>query len=809
MDTTILPLVTVSPDGVAELTAQPGALLPDELAKMDAYWRAANYVSVGQIYLYDNPLLREKLTLAHVKPLVVGHWGTTPGQNFIYVHLNRLIKKHDLNMFYVAGPGHGGPALVGNVYLEGTWSEVYPDVTQDEAGMKKLFKQFSFPGGISSHVAPTTPGSIHEGGELGYSLSHAFGAVFDNPDLIVACVVGDGEAETGPLATAWHSNKFLSPVTDGVVLPILHLNGYKISNPTLLARIEHDELEQFYRGCGWTPYFVEGDDPETMHQLMAQTTERVIEEIRHIHKNARNEKIAARPRWPMIILRSPKGWTGPKIVDGLQVEGTFRAHQVPLLVNEAHPDHVEQLESWMQSYRPKELFDQNGRLMPELAELAPKGNRRMGANPHANGGLLLRDLRMPDFRVHAVTVPAPGAVTAQDTLVLGEFLRDVATLNDSKRNFRIFGPDETLSNLLGAVFEVTSRQWEAREEQNDEFLAPDGRVLDSMLSEHQCEGWLEGYLLTGRHGLFNSYEAFIRIVDSMFSQHAKWLKVTLELPWRRKIASLNYLLASHVWQQDHNGFTHQDPGFLDHVINKKADIVRVYLPPDANCLLSVFDHCLRSRHYVNVVVAGKHALPQWLTIEAAVTHCTEGLGIWQWASNDQDTDPDVVMACCGDTPTLEILAAVSILREHLPELKIRVINIVDLMRLQPCSEHPHGLSETDYDSLFTIDKPIIFGFHGYPSLVHGLTYRRANRNLHVRGYKEEGTITTAFDMRVQNDLDRFHLVRDVVDHVPNLGSRGTYLKQLMADKLIEHKHYIDLHGEDLPEIRNWKWGNPA
>jgi len=809
MDTTILPLVTVSPDGVAELTAQPGALLPDELAKMDAYWRAANYVSVGQIYLYDNPLLREKLTLAHVKPLVVGHWGTTPGQNFIYVHLNRLIKKHDLNMFYVAGPGHGGPALVGNVYLEGTWSEVYPDVTQDEAGMKKLFKQFSFPGGISSHVAPTTPGSIHEGGELGYSLSHAFGAVFDNPDLIVACVVGDGEAETGPLATAWHSNKFLSPVTDGVVLPILHLNGYKISNPTLLARIEYDELEQFYRGCGWTPYFVEGDDPETMHQLMAQTTERVIEEIRHIHKNARNEKIAARPRWPMIILRSPKGWTGPKIVDGLQVEGTFRAHQVPLLVNEAHPDHVEQLESWMQSYRPKELFDQNGRLMPELAELAPKGDRRMGANPHANGGLLLRDLRMPDFRVHAVTVPAPGAVTAQDTLVLGEFLRDVATLNDSKRNFRIFGPDETLSNLLGAVFEVTSRQWEAREEQNDEFLAPDGRVLDSMLSEHQCEGWLEGYLLTGRHGLFNSYEAFIRIVDSMFSQHAKWLKVTLELPWRRKIASLNYLLASHVWQQDHNGFTHQDPGFLDHVINKKADIVRVYLPPDANCLLSVFDHCLRSRHYVNVVVAGKHALPQWLTIEAAVTHCTEGLGIWQWASNDQDTDPDVVMACCGDTPTLEILAAVSILREHLPELKIRVINIVDLMRLQPCSEHPHGLSETDYDSLFTIDKPIIFGFHGYPSLVHGLTYRRANRNLHVRGYKEEGTITTAFDMRVQNDLDRFHLVRDVVDHVPNLGSRGTYLKQLMADKLIEHKHYIDLHGEDLPEIRNWKWGNPA
>jgi xylulose-5-phosphate/fructose-6-phosphate phosphoketolase len=809
MDTTALPLVTVSREGVAKLTTQPGALLPNELTKMDAYWRAANYVSVGQIYLYDNPLLREKLTLAHVKPLVVGHWGTTPGQNFIYVHLNRVIKKYDLDMIYVAGPGHGGPALAGNVYLEGTWSEVYPNVTQDEAGLKKLFKQFSFPGGISSHVAPSTPGSIHEGGELGYSLSHAFGAVFDNPDLIVACVVGDGEAETGPLATAWHSNKFLSPATDGAVLPILHLNGYKISNPTVLARIEHDELEQFYRGCGWTPYFVEGDEPEKMHQLMAATLEKAMEDIQTIQKNARKENIAVRPRWPMIILRSPKGWTGPKIVDGLQVEGTFRAHQVPLLVDPGHPDHVEQLENWMKSYRAEELFDDDGCLISELAELAPKGDRRMGANPHANGGILLRDLRMPDFHLHAVSVPAPGAVTAQDTLVLGEFLRDTAKLNDSKRNFRIFGPDETLSNLLGAVFEVTDRQWEAREEKNDEFLGPDGRVLDSMLSEHQCEGWLEGYLLTGRHGLFNSYEAFIRIVDSMFSQHAKWLKVTLELPWRRKIASLNYLLASHVWQQDHNGFTHQDPGFLDHVINKKADIVRVYLPPDANCLLSVFDHCLRSRHYVNVVVAGKHALPQWLTIDAAVMHCTEGLGIWQWASNDQNTDPDVVMACCGDTPTLEVLAAVSILRQHLPDLKIRVINVVDLMRLQPCSEHPHGLSETDYDSLFTKDKPIIFGFHGYPSLVHGLTYRRTNRNLHVRGYKEEGTITTAFDMRVQNDLDRFHLVRDVVDNVPNLGSKGTYLKQVMADKLIEHKNYIDQHGEDLPEIRNWKWGNPS
>jgi xylulose-5-phosphate/fructose-6-phosphate phosphoketolase len=783
------------------------SLYPDELLAIDAYWRAANYLSVGQIYLYANPLLREPLTFAHIKPVIVGHWGTTPGQNFIYVHLNRAIKKYDLDMFYVSGPGHGGPALVSNTYLEGTYSEVYPDISQDVSGLQKLFKQFSFPGGISSHVAPSTPGSIHEGGELGYSLSHAFGAAFDNPDLIVACVIGDGEAETGPLATAWHSNKFLDPVSDGVVLPILHLNGYKISNPAVLARIPHHELEQYLRGCGWVPHFVEGDDPAAMHALMASTVDTVIGEIQAIKHDARTLAATQRPRWPMIVLRSPKGWTGPNTVDGIVVEGTFRAHQVPIAIDPAHPEHIKQLESWMKGYHPDELFDAEGRLIPELAALAPVGERRMGANPHANGGLLLRDLRMPDFHTHAVPVPKPGAVEAQDMRVLGKFLRDVIALNQGQRNFRLFGPDETLSNLLGAVFEVTSRQWDAAQQPNDELLAPSGRVMDAMLSEHQCQGWLEGYLLTGRHGVFNSYEAFIRIVDSMFNQHAKWLKVSLELPWRRKIASLNYLLSSHVWQQDHNGFTHQDPGFLDHVISKKADIVRAYLPPDANCLLSVVDHCLRSRHYVNVVVAGKHPLPQWLTIDAAVSHCSQGIGIWQWASNDQESDADIIMACCGDVPTLEVLAATSILRTSLPDLKIRVINIVDLTRLQPRSEHPHGLTDEDYDSLFTRDKPVIFGFHGYPGLIHRLTYHRASHNLHVRGYNEEGTVTTPFDMRVQNGLDRFHLVADAVEQLPELGSRGAYLKQKMRDKLVEHKAYIDQHGLDLPEVRNWKWGD--
>jgi xylulose-5-phosphate/fructose-6-phosphate phosphoketolase len=783
----------------------PQPLSDDLLARMNAYWRAANYLSVGQIYLYDNPLLKRPLTLDDVKHMLLGHWGTTPGQNFIYVHLNRIIGKYDLNMIYVSGPGHGGPALVANTYLEGTYSEIYPDISQDEAGLRKLFLQFSFPGGIPSHVSPECPGSIHEGGELGYSLSHSFGAVLDNPDLIVGCVVGDGEAETGPLATAWHSNKFLDPVTDGAVLPILHLNGYKISNPTVFARMEREELEQVMRGCGWVPHFVEGHEPELMHQAMAASLDRAIEEIRRIQGNARAHNDAARPRWPMIVLRSPKGWTGPKTVDGLQIEGTFRAHQVPLLVDAAHPTHLAQLESWMKSYRPQELFDERGRLRPELAALAPQGTRRMGSNPHANGGMLLRDLRMPDFRDYAAAVPEPGAGGIGDTHVLGPFLRDVIKLNLEQRNFRLFGPDETLSNGLEAVFQVTNRQWDAATVANDEFLAPTGRVME-MLSEHQCEGWLEGYLLTGRHGLFNCYEAFIHIVDSMFNQHAKWLKVTSGLAWRRKIASLNYLLSSHVWRQDHNGFTHQDPGFIDHVVNKKAQIVRVYLPPDANCLLSVMDHCLRSRHYVNVVIAGKHPSPQWLSMDAAARHCAEGVGIWQWASNDQGGDPDVVMACCGDVPTLEALAAVSLMREHLPQLKVRVVNVVDLMKLQPKSEHPHGLSDTDFDGLFTRDKPVIFAFHGYPTLIHRLTYRRTNHdNIHVRGYKEEGTITTAFDMTVLNDLDRFHLVMDTIDRAPQTGGAGVYLKQQLQDKLIEHKQYIDRYGQDMPEIRNWRW----
>ena len=778
-------------------------LSQEYLEKMDAYWRATNYLAAGQLYLLDNPLLREPLTMEHIKKKIVGHWGTVPGQNFVYTHLNRVIKMYDLDMIYISGPGHGGNFMVANTYLEGSYSEIYPNISRDTEGMQKLFKQFSFPGGISSHVAPETPGSINEGGELGYSLAHSFGAVFDNPDLITACVVGDGEAETGPLATAWQSNKFLNPVTDGAVLPIMHLNGYKISNPTIFSRISHEEIQKFFEGCGWKPIFVEGDDPMTMHKLMAEALDSAIEEIKEIQKNARENNDSTRPIWPMIVLRTPKGWTGPKEVDGQKIEGSFRAHQVPITMEK--PEHLDLLKEWLLSYKPEELFDENGRLIPELEELTPDGDRRMGANPHANGGLLLRDLRMPDFREYAFDVPKPGAVEAQDMIELGKFVRDIFKLNEDSKNFRIFGPDETMSNRLGAVFEETNRDWNAEKLESDEFLASNGRVMDSMLSEHMCEGWLEGYLLTGRHGFFASYEAFIRIVDSMFSQHAKWLKVTSELPWRQKIASLNYILSSNVWQQDHNGFTHQDPGTLDHVANKKADVVRMYLPPDANCLLSCFDHCIQSKNYVNVIVASKHPSMQWLTMDQAVKHCTQGIGIWDWASNEQGDEPDVVIACCGDTPTLEALAAVTILRENMPEIKIRFINVVDLMKLQSHDKHPHGLTDTEFDTLFTKDKPIIFAFHGYPTLIHELLYHRRNRDLYVCGYQEEGTITTPFDMRVQNEIDRFHLVQQVIYHLPQLGNRGAYLVQKMNDKIVEHKQYIAEYGEDLPEIRDWKW----
>jgi xylulose-5-phosphate/fructose-6-phosphate phosphoketolase len=777
----------------------------DLLGRMDAYWRAANYLSVGQIYLLDNPLLREPLRIEHVKPRLLGHWGTTPGQNFVYVHLNRAIKVFDLDMIYISGPGHGGPALVANTYLEGSYSEVYPSIARDAEGLKRLFRQFSFPGGIPSHVAPETPGSIHEGGELGYSLSHAFGAVFDNPNLIVACVVGDGEAETGPLATAWHSNKFLNPAADGAVLPILHLNGYKIANPTLLARIPRDELQRLLEGCGWQPYFVEGHEPAPMHELMSTTLDRAIAQIHDIQRRARTSGAISRPTWPMIVLSSPKGWTGPARVDGKQVEGTFRSHQVPLSDPAHNPAHLVELERWLRSYRPEELFDDGGALRAELAELAPTGARRMGANPHANGGVLLKDLHIPDFRTHAVAVPAPGQADAEDTRVLGTFLRAVISANQASANFRIFGPDETASNRLDAVFDVTARQWVADILPEDQWLASSGRVME-VLSEHQCQGWLEGYLLTGRHGLFNTYEAFAHIVDSMFNQHAKWLKVARELPWRRPIASLNYLLSSHVWRQDHNGFTHQDPGFIDLALNKKPEVVRVYLPPDANTLLSVMDHCLRSRQYINIVVAGKHKAPQWLDMDAAVKHCAAGAALWPWAGTDDGGEPDVVLAAAGDVPTLEVLAAAAILRAELPSLRVRVVNIVDLMRLQPPGEHPHGLSDVDFDLLFTRDKPIIFAYHGYPWLIHRLTYRRTNhRNLHVRGYKEEGTITTPFDMAVLNDLDRFHLVGDVVDRLPQLGARCAYLKQRMAEQLTEHRMYIRRYGEDMPSIRDWRW----
>jgi len=785
--------------------ARTVALSSEELARIDAYWRAANYLSVGQIYLYDNPLLTQPLTLDHVKPRLLGHWGTTPGLNFIYAHCNRLIRKYDLDMIFVAGPGHGGPALVANTYLEGSYSEFYPNVTRNAEGMKRLFTQFSFPGGVPSHVAPETPGSIHEGGELGYALLHAYGAVFDNPDLVACCVVGDGEAETGALAASWHSNKFLNPVRDGAVIPILHLNGYKIAGPTVLARIPDGELIELFRGYGYEPHIVEGQDSEPAHVMMAGALELVLSDIRAIQREARERGFSRRPTWPMIILRTPKGWTGPKQVDGLQVEGTFRAHQVPLDNFAARPERLKALEEWMKSYRPEELFDEDGTLVPELAELAPKGPRRMGANPHANGGVLLQDLRTPDFREYHVEVPKPGATYAEATRVAGAFLRDVMRLNLEARNFRIMGPDETASNRLGSVFEATDRVSTAEVLPSDDHVSPDGRVME-VLSEHMCQGWLEGYLLTGRHGFFSCYEAFIHIVDSMFNQHAKWLKTTRQIPWRRPIASLNYLLTSHVWRQDHNGFSHQDPGFIDHVVNKKADIVRVYLPPDANTLLSVVNHCLRSRHYVNVIVAGKQPALQWLDMDAAIRHCTAGIGIWDWASNDRGSEPDVVMACAGDIPTLETLAAVDWLRQHLPDVRVRVVNVVDLMTLQPKTEHPHGLSDAEFDSIFTVDKPIVFAFHGYPWLIHRLTYRRTNHdNLHVRGYKEEGTTTTPFDMTVLNDLDRLHLAMDVIDRVPRLRAVAAHQKQQLRNMLIEHKLYIAAHGEDLPAIRDWKW----
>jgi xylulose-5-phosphate/fructose-6-phosphate phosphoketolase len=783
-------------------------LSDQESALIDAYWRAANYLSVGQIYLFDNPLLRTPLKEEHIKPRLLGHWGTTPGLNFVYAHLNRLIKKLDLDMIYVTGPGHGGPGLVANAYLEGTYSEVYPNISQDEEGMKRLFTQFSFPGGIPSHVAPETPGSIHEGGELGYSMSHAHGAAFDNPNLIVACVIGDGEAETGPLATSWHSNKFLNPVRDGAVLPILHLNGYKIANPTVLARISHEELDHLLRGYGYTPHFVEGHEPHAMHELMAATLETAIGDIRRIQADARRDGFSKRPAWPMIVLRTPKGWTCPKEIDGKRTEDYWRSHQVPMSEMHGNPGHVRILETWMKSYQPEELFH-NGRLKGEVAALAPEGTRRMSANPHANGGALLRGLRLPDFRDYAVKVPSPGAATAEATRVMGDFLRDVMKLNLESRNFRLFSPDENNSNRWQDVLDVTNRAWVAETFPYDDHLAPDGRVME-MLSEHQCQGWLEGYLLTGRHGFFSCYEAFIHIIDSMFNQHAKWLKVCNHIEWRRPIASLNYLLSSHVWRQDHNGFSHQDPGFIDHVMNKKAEVVRVYLPPDANCLLSVTDHCLRSRNYVNVIVAGKQVSPQWLTMDEAGKHCTAGLGIWEWASSDRGGEPDVVMACCGDVPTLETLAAVELLRQHAPDVKVRVINVVDVMKLQQPSEHPHGLPDRDFDALFTTDKPIIFAYHGYPWLIHRLTYRRRGHdNIHVRGYKEEGTTTTPFDMCVLNDLDRFHLVDDVIDRVPGLAARAAYAKQAIRDKLLDHRAYIRRYGDDMPEIKNWTWGQGA